>query len=270
MSRRLNSLINGLLSPLGVQLHRKRVESAASPQSHDKLWEAADATEKLARATIFPGLPRREGRQELITQLQGTQLLEALHLIWHLNRTLSLEGDVCELGIAQGATSALIANEIRETSKNLWLFDSFEGLSKPTDRDELIDDVFSLGSIERYKGTMACAPKQVIDRLDSIQFPSERVKIVPGFIEKTAKMDNLPKKVCFAYVDFDLYGPIKIALELLDSKLPIGGTVIVDDYGFFSTGVQAAVDEFAEARGQQYIKTPSADWAGHFCVLQRI
>jgi len=270
MSRRLNSLINGLLSPLGVQLHRKRVESATPPQSHDKLWEAADVVEKLGRATIFPGLPQREGRQELMTQLQGTQLPEALHLVWHLNRTLRLEGEVCEFGIAQGATSALIANEIRERDKDLWLFDSFEGLSKPTDRDILIDDIFSLGSIERYKGTMACAPKEVIDRLNSIKFPSERVKIVPGFIKKTAKYDSLPKEICFAYVDFDLYEPIKIALELLDSRLPVGGIAIVDDYGFFSTGVQAAVDEFVEARERRYAKTPSPEWAGHFCVLQRI
>jgi hypothetical protein len=37
------------------------------------------------------------------------------------------------LGIAQCATSALIANEISSSKKNLWLFDSFKGLPKPTE-----------------------------------------------------------------------------------------------------------------------------------------
>jgi len=105
-----------------------------------------------------------------MTQLKGTPPSEALHLVWHLNRVLHLEGDVCEFGIAQGATSALIANEIRGTEKELWLFDSFEGLPMPTGKDILIDDIFSLGSIEKYQGTMACGQEQVIGRLNSISF----------------------------------------------------------------------------------------------------
>lgn len=203
-------------------------------------------------------------------QLLGTQPSEALHLIWHLNHVLHLEGEICEFGVAQGSTSALIANEILETGKVLWLFDSFEGLPKPSVRDILIDDIFNLGSIDRYQGAMACGQDQVIDRLKSITFPLGRVKVVPGFIEQTVKCGDLPEKVCFAYVDFDFYEPIKIALELLDPRLPIGGVVIVDDYGFFSEGAQAAVDEFVDARKPRYTKEPSPQWASKFCVLRKL
>jgi hypothetical protein len=225
--------------------------------------------ERLARATVFPDLRQKDGRQELMVQLFGTDLSEALHLVWHLNRVLNLEGDVCEFGVAQGATSALIANEIRETDKNLWLFDSFEGLPKPSDRDILIDDIFNLGSIEKYQGTMASGQEQVIGRLNSINFPLDRVKVVAGFIEKTAKYAGLPDRVCFAYVDFDFYEPIMIALDILDSRLPVGGIVMVDDYGFFSEGAKTAVDEFVAARELRYEKQPSPEWAGKFCVLRR-
>ena len=82
----------------------------------------------------------------------GTNLVEALFLLNELSQAMHLDGDVCEFGIAQGATSALIGNEIRNTSKALWLFDSFEGLPRPTEKDKLIDDIFSLGSIEKYQG----------------------------------------------------------------------------------------------------------------------
>ena len=266
---KLNSVINGPLSSFGVELRRRGAESPLVPQLRDKLRTAIEEMEKLARATIFPDLPQVSGRRELMAQLLGTQPSEALHLVWHLNRVLHLEGDVCEFGVAQGATSALIANEIRGTDKSLWLFDSFEGLPRPSDRDILIDDIFNLGSIEKYQGTMACGQEQVTGRFNSINFPLERVKVVPGFIEKTAKYTSLPKEVCFAYVDFDFYEPIKIALELLDSRLPVGGVVIVDDYGFFSEGAQAAVDEFVEAREQRYTKEPSPEWTSKFCVLRR-
>jgi hypothetical protein len=270
MKPNLSSVINGSLSPLGVELRRRGTESPLVSQLRKKLQVAIEEMEKLARATGFPDLPEKSGRNELMMQLQGTQPSEALHLVWHLNRVLHLEGEVCEFGVAQGSTSALIANEIRETDKDLWLFDSFEGLPKPSDRDILIDDIFNLGSIERYQGTMACGQEQVIDRLKSITFPLERVKVVPGFIEQTAKFADLPKQVCFAYVDFDFYEPIKIALELLDSRLPVGGIVIVDDYGFFSEGAQSAVDEFVGAREPRYTKEPSPKWASKFCVLRKL
>jgi O-methyltransferase len=262
MIGKLNSVINGFVSPLGIEIKRRNSSSR-------KLREAVGEMEQLLHATMFPDLPQRSGRHELMTQLLGTSLSEAFHLIWHLNHVLNLEGAVCEFGVAQGATSALIANEIRETDKDFWLFDSFEGLPKPTDRDKLIDDIFDLGSIEKYQGTMACGQQQVIDRLNAVRFPFERVKVVPGFIETTAQYASLPKEVCFAYVDFDFYEPIKIVLELLDSRLSAGGVVIVDDYGFFSEGAQAAVDEFVEGHRQRYTNEPSPEWAGNFCVLTR-
>jgi hypothetical protein len=188
MSRKLKTVINGVLSPLGVEIRRRgQVSHPPSTPSPDKLREAVGEMEKLARATVFPDLPEKSGRQELMMKLLGTQLSEALHLVWHLNRTLHLEGAVCEFGVAQGTTSALIANEIRGTDKDLWLFDSFEGLPKPTDRDVLIDDIFNLGSMEKYQGTMACSQGQVIRGLNAIGFPMQRVNVVPGFIEETAE-----------------------------------------------------------------------------------
>ena len=73
-----------------------------------------------------------------------------------------MSGDICEFGVAQGTTSALMSNEIKGLKeRNLWLFDSFEGLPMPTEKDQLKDDIFSLGSIEAYKGTMACGIDQV-------------------------------------------------------------------------------------------------------------
>lgn len=221
------------------------------------------------REVIFPDLQPRHGRVDLIEAMRGTQPSEALYVVYHLQEALKVAGDVCEFGIAQGATSTLIANEIRDTDKTLWLFDSFQGLPAPTEKDVLIDDIFGLGDMKRYQGTMASPLNEVKARLDAIEFDVSRVQIVPGFIEQTSQIASLPKQVCFAFVDFDFYEPIKIALELLDARLPVGGRVVIDDYGFFSAGAQAAVDEFHAAHASRYRFEKPHVFAGHFAMLIR-
>lgn len=207
------------------------------------------------------------GRSELLAQLLGTQLPEAIYVINYLHQSLKLPGDVCEFGVAQGATSALLANEIRHTDKLLWLFDSFAGLPKPTAKDTLIHDIFSLGAIEKYAGTMAYGVNEVLERLRAISYPPARVKIVPGYIESTISGADLPERVCFAYVDFDFYEPILIVLNYLNEHLSRGGSIVVDDYGFFSSGAQTAVDEFLAAHSVQYDLVLPDESAGHFAIL---
>lgn len=218
---------------------------------------------------LFPELPRNEARTSLLTQLVGTNISEAMWILRHLHQSLGVAGDICEFGIAEGATSALIANEIRNTEKQLWLFDSFQGLSRPGAKDELIDDIFNLGSMAAYEGKMSYAVGEVQGRLRAIDFPPKRVSIVPGFIEKTIRGPNLPSQVCFAYIDFDFYEPILTALHFLEGVVPVGGSVIVDDYGFFSAGAKRAVDEYLEKRHDDFQLTLPPSWSGHFAVLTR-
>lgn len=219
---------------------------------------------------IFPELPRCDRRIELMAKLFGTRISESMYVIEFLHKSLKLDGDVCEFGVAQGAMSALLANEIQTTTgKKLWLFDSFKGLPYPTEKDKLIDDIFNLGSICKYAGTMSYPVDEVRSRLRDISFPPERVKIVSGFIEETINYKDLPEKVCFAFVDFDFYNPIMISLRFLDAHLSSGGFIVVDDYGFFSSGAKTAVDEFTEEYQVKYEIVFPHKFAGHFCILQK-
>ena len=230
----------------------------------DKYQLALREMEGLYAERFQHTLTTRENRIELLSELLGTSPSEAFYILYHLSKSLSLEGDICEFGVAQGATSTLMGNEIRDTNKNIWLFDSFQGLPMPTEKDLLKDDIFNLGTINAYAGTMASGLDSVTGRLKAINFPFERAIVVPGFIEETIKLNNLPNKVCFAYVDFDFYEPIKIALHFLDNVLSKSGYVIVDDYDWFSTGAKTAVDEFMEeTKGRYTIHIPDKKF-GHF------
>jgi hypothetical protein len=214
-----------------------------------------------------------EIRAKLLARLLGTPPSEAYFIIQALSKCKDMLGDVCEFGVAQGETSALMANEIALLNKRLHLFDSFEGLPKPTKNDELKDDILSLGNIEAYTGKMSCPEEMVRRRLNAISFPESRYVLHKGFIEQLIhKADNLPKEVCFAYVDFDFYEPIHVALEFLHSVTTRGAMIIVDDYDFFSTGAKTAVDEFIETKksiGVVYKCFVPNTLYGHFAVLTR-
>lgn len=222
------------------------------------------------RTLQFPRLRERAGRKELLARLLGTGISQALYLLNELQAALEQPGDVCEFGVAQGATSALLANEIRDTTKTLWLYDTFTGLPKPAPQDLLKDDIFNLGSMERYEGEMRCDADEVKTRLAQIGFPKERYRIEAGRVETTLRDGVGPDVVCFGYVDFDFYDGITHALDYLARHLAPGGRIMVDDYDFFSTGAKTAVDEFVVRQAGRFELERPLSFAGHFCILRPV
>lgn len=219
-----------------------------------------------------PSVAESELRPKLLAELLGVSIVEAYSIVQALAETMDVPGDVCEFGVAEGATSALIANEIRETSKTLHLFDSFEGFPAPTVEDQLKDDIMNLGSMEAYRGKMSCPEDMVIGRLAAAVFPKSRYAIHKGFIERTVYDQDMPQSVSFAYVDLDLYQPIKTALGYLHEVTAPGAMIFVDDYDWFSTGAKLAVDEFVTARNMQRgtyeVEVPDQRF-GRFAILRR-
>ncbi|MCZ8054038.1 TylF/MycF/NovP-related O-methyltransferase, partial [Microcystis sp.] len=133
--------------------------------------------------------------------------------------------------------------------------------------------IFDLGNMEAYRGKMRCREGMVLERLRKISFPEHRYVIHKGFFDRILEgAENLPARVSFAYVDFDLYEPIKQVLEFLHPLTSPGAVIIVDDYGFFSSGVKTAVDEFIQDKNDrekvyEYM-IPDTRY-GHFIVLTK-
>jgi O-methyltransferase len=281
----VKKLLRAALRQFGYRLERIDQTSTASKQDSPDLAAAlnhcqvmrnihrqdAIEIEALYREFVFPNLPKREGREILLNDLIGTTISEAIYILQFLHEALRVPGDICEFGVAQGATSRLLAAEIMPLAgRTLWLFDSFEGLPPPTPEDRLIDDIFELGSMDLYRGQMASPEDLVLEKLAGIKFPRARTKLKKGWIRDTSKSGELPKQVAFAYVDFDLYEPIKDGLAFVDPLMPVGGRIVVDDYGFFSEGAQLAVDQFVEQAGGRYEFSLPLPFAGHFCLLRKV
>lgn len=271
--RPLKNLIKRAFAAAGYRVER-RDDSRPAPVPFGNFANLALAYEHALNARQ-PGapLPRNERRLALLPRLLGTPPSEAYALLQGLARAWPVPGAVCEFGVAQGETSALLANEIAATTRELHLFDSFAGLPAPSEHDRLKDDIFGLGRIEAYTGTMAFPVERVRARLRAVGFPESQVVIHEGFIEQVLASDRrLPAAVAFAYVDFDFYAPIKAALEFLDGRTAPGAVIVVDDYDWFSTGAKSAVDEFVAARnaGRERYRCLIPDPVlGHFAVLDR-
>jgi len=266
----MKNTIRRMLAAVGYELRRTTTTSVP----FENFANLAKAYERRLNDDGGVPIPRDENRARLLARLMGTPPSEAYFLVQALAACRGIPGDVCEFGVAQGETSALIANEIAGLSgKRLHLFDSFEGLPKPTDKDRLKDDIDSLGSMGAYTGGMSYPDDMVRRRLAAIAFPPDRYAIHKGFIEQLIPVDkDLPGQVSFAYVDFDFYEPIKVALEFLHGVTSPGSVVIVDDYDYFSTGAKTAVDEFVEAKkvaGTTYEAFVPDKSLGHFAVLTR-
>lgn len=274
LKRSLGKSLHRVALLLGAPASRKRYHDALVELERCRTMRAihrqdAVEIEELYRRFVFPDLARKTGRDQLLHDLIGTTIGEAIYIIHSLQVALAVNGDICEFGVAQGATSRLLASEILQTDRKLWLFDSFEGLPAPSAEDKLINDIFNLGSMAKYKGTMASPENEVLDKLQSVAFPRARTKVKKGWVRDTIASGELPSQVAFAYVDFDFYEPIKEALEFLDARMPPGGRIVVDDYGFFSAGAQLAVDRFVEAAGGRFGFELPLPFAGHFCVLSK-
>jgi len=229
-----------------------------------------------------PGIGETPLRVELLAELESTPVSLALCLIRHLHHAPDVPGDVCVFGVGNGATAALLANELRDCDRELWLYDTFErpaerGVARTTTPQQpsvavgaLLGAGHSVAErADRVERPFGHNVREVRARLDDVGFPEARTHLIAGEFDEEITRGRLPDRVCLALVDGSLHDPTRIALGLLHDHLPIGGTVVVDGYGYFTTGAKAAVDRFAERHGDHYELAFPHRFAGQFALLRR-
>jgi predicted O-methyltransferase YrrM len=154
------------------------------------------------------------------------------------------KGNVAELGVFQGTTSAVL-NEFYP-GRTLYMFDTFSSF----DKEQLADDIekFSNGDSLIPMGKILYDNTPTIDAIMSKMIHPEKCVIKKGVFPDTFDIPN--ETFCFVNIDPDLYEPTKAGLELFYPRLSKGGVILVHDYSWIQ-GVSEAVDEFLA-------KTPDA------------
>lgn len=167
----------------------------------------------------------------------------------------NIDGEIVECGVWKGGSCMAIAiklMELEQKTREIWLYDTFEGMTEPTNHDieietgkkgkELLDGIDK--NTDKYN-MWAYAPKEVvINNMKKTRYPTDNIKYITGNVEKTLK-ERKPKKIALLRLDTDWYESTKAELEELYPHVVNGGIIIIDDYGHFE-GAKRAVDEYFE------------------------
>jgi len=175
--------------------------------------------------------------------------LAVRHVVEH-----NIEGDIVECGVWRGGTSmlgALTLLGLNDSSRRLWLYDTFAGMTEPTADDVSPWDGANATRLWKKNQTQdvnkwCYAPiEEVQENLASIGFPKERINFVKGDVIETLKT-SVPDKIAVLRLDTDWYESTRAELEVLFPRLVTGGVILIDDYGAWK-GCKKAVDEYMSA-----------------------
>jgi O-methyltransferase len=160
-----------------------------------------------------------------------------------------LPGSIVECGVWRGGSVMAIALtllRLGDTDRDIYLFDTFEGMTEPGAEDvkhtgETAGDI--LATSNRGSDNWAVASlDEVREAVLGVGYPEERIHFVQGPVEETLPAHETGE-IALLRLDTDWYASTKHTLTHLYPRLAPAGVLIVDDYAYWQ-GARQAVDEY--------------------------
>lgn len=185
-----------------------------------------------------------------------------------------IHGSLVECGTWRGGACGMMALAHMadgEPTRQIHLFDSFEGLPEP---DAKQDGFQSVGyAEERTYGNLNPIGRCIGPLEDNrylmhelVKYPEELTHYHVGWFQQTlpVAVDNLGP-IALLRLDGDWYESTKICLKLLYPLVSSGGIVVIDDYGRWE-GCHKAVDEFMSTLEQPLLLN-HIDGSGRYVIV---
>lgn len=162
-----------------------------------------------------------------------------------------IPGDFVECGVWKGGSSAAIAKtlvHLKVNDRTLWMYDTFDGMSQPTEADvdflgQTAGQLLNQQDIAESTSVWCRSPlDEVKATMEATRYPMDQVRFVQGLVEETLPQQS-PGQLALLRLDTDWYESTKCELEVLFPKMSSGAVLIVDDYGHWQ-GCRKAVDEY--------------------------
>jgi len=173
----------------------------------------------------------------------------------------NVPGDFVECGVWRGGSmqaAALTLAESGDTTRHLHLFDTYEGMSQPSEKDRTNDGTPASHLLEvKVKDSHLWAVaslEDVQEGMAEIDYPQELIHFHQGMVEETVPRDA-PGTIAMLRLDTDWYESTRHELEHLYDRLSPGGILIIDDYGHWE-GARLATQEFMQERGSELLLLP--------------
>ncbi len=178
-----------------------------------------------------------------------------------------IPGDIVECGVWKGGSMMAVARTLLESSppvRTLHMFDTFEGMSKPTDVDIDFEGRPASAMFEQSGEPWVCSPLSEVQRnLQETGYPAELMRFVKGRVEETIP-EYAPPSIALLRLDTDWYESTYHELVHLYPRLSVGGVLIIDDYGHWAGARKAVDDYFAQHR--LAVLLHRIDYTGRICV----
>jgi len=169
-----------------------------------------------------------------------------------------IPGSLVECGVWRGGSvMAALLTLIDEgvMDRDVYLYDTFSGMTPPVDVDKTFDGTLARTHLERdvsRTGYWCVAHLDEVRRnVLSTGYPEHQIHFVKGPVEETLPTCSPTDAVALLRLDTDWYESTKHELTHLFPKVSQGGVVIVDDYGHWQ-GAKLAVDEFLQQSSDVY------------------
>ncbi len=163
-----------------------------------------------------------------------------------------IRGDIVECGVWKGGSMMAAAKTLiglNQQDRHIYLFDTFAGMTPPTDKDttqfESKSATASYLAAMRSNGICAWSYSSLEEtrrNLETTGYPSEKLHFVKGKVEQNLP-EHAPKEIALLRLDTDFFESTKHELEHLFPRLVQGGVLILDDYGHWE-GQKLAVDDY--------------------------
>ena len=167
------------------------------------------------------------------------------YVLWHLcKHARGVKGDAAEVGVYKGGTAKLMQIALERSAKDLFLFDTFNGIphsNSQVDKHKKGDFADSdIGEVRAFLGNV------VGTRLIEGTFPDSAIAIQGR------------RQFSIVHVDVDVHQSVIACCEYFYPRMTPAGVMVFDDYGFAQcAGARKAVDEFFVGRRSTPIYLPT-------------
>ncbi len=249
-------LIRNCLRSLGLEVSRYR------PRGKENIPDAIPDSFKALYKTYHDS-----------SMVKWSGLYTAFNAVDHISKQ-GIKGSIIECGVWKGGCTAIMAEHLKnlqDISRDFYLYDTYEGMSEPTDKDfsfftkkkakELYKTYQKDGKTDWSVGTLDTVQKT----LEQTGYPQDKIHMIEGKVEETIPQ-NIPDTIALLRLDTDWYESTRHELEHLFPKLVTGGILIVDDYGAWAGSKQAVDEYFSQHAHQIYFHYDA--FTGNICGVK--
>ena len=183
-----------------------------------------------------------------------------------------IPGDFVECGVWKGGSTMIIAHtllKMKEQNRKIYLYDTYEGMTKPTEKDKIISgsldtlDLWEKHQKNGYNGLSYSPLDEVKKNMHSTGYPQKQLVFIKGKVEDTIP-EVIPEQIALLRLDTDWYASTYHELKHLYKLLSNRGVLIIDDYGYCA-GSKEAVDRYFK-KNKINVLLNRIDSSGRVCV----